>query len=329
MKYRAFELQPRLSSEVAAYLERESPLCRHAVRAPVAHRAQITSSGWKSKRTSRATFESSPNASRPSTNCQMFPGKITTKNAAVTHPTSGRHLLGAARSALPSTSSHTPETKMTNSGAGIHGGTCARNSLVDTKCPSPATIKNIPNPRRPIAVSMYQVCHHLAFDRSWLAKLRAPPNIWTWIFVSRGMHFREWSGGGYTTVKADSCILVIGDTDVGRRVCSALSARGIRTLHLGDPTDSELSSALTPEVEGVAVMLHDDIRALRYSLIAEHLRPGIRLFVGMFDRTVRQQLESTVTNCVVLSPAAISVPTMVAAAIAPSVASIRRRDQIG
>jgi voltage-gated potassium channel Kch len=128
-------------------------------------------------------------------------------------------------------------------------------------------------------------------------------------------------------VKADSCILVIGDTDVGRRVCSALSARGIRTLHLGDPTDSELSSALTPEVEGVAVMLHDDIRALRYSLIAEHLRPGIRLFVGMFDRTVRQQLESTVTNCVVLSPAAISVPTMVAAAIAPGVASIRRRDQ--
>ncbi|MBT5807202.1 MAG: portal protein, partial [Actinobacteria bacterium] len=80
-------------------------------------------------------------------------------------------------------------------------------------------------------------------------------------------------------MKADSCILVIGDTDVGRRVCSALSARGIRTLHLGDPTDSELSSALTPEVEGVAVMLHDDIRALRYSLIAEHLRPGIRLFV--------------------------------------------------
>ena len=98
-------------------------------------------------------------------------------------------------------------------------------------------------------------------------------------------------------------------------------------MHLGDPTDSELAGALTPEVEGVAVMLHDDIRALRYSLIAEHLRPGIRLFVGMFDRTVRQQLESAVSNCVVLSPAAISVPAMVAAAIAPHVASIRRRDQ--
>jgi voltage-gated potassium channel Kch len=128
-------------------------------------------------------------------------------------------------------------------------------------------------------------------------------------------------------VKAIPFILVIGDTDVGRRVCSALSQRGIKTLHLGAPNDSELAGALTPDVTGVAVMLHDDIRGLRYGLIAEHLRPGIRLFVGMFDRTVRKQLEAAVPNCVVLSPAAISVPTMVAAAIAPHVASIRRLDK--
>lgn len=120
-------------------------------------------------------------------------------------------------------------------------------------------------------------------------------------------------------------IIVIGDTDVGRRVCSALSQRSVRTVHLGEPNDIELAAALAPDVEGVAVMLHDDIRALRYSLIAEHLRPGIRLFVAIFDRTVRQQLESTVPNCVVLSPAAISVPTMVASAIAPHFAMIRRR----
>jgi len=96
---------------------------------------------------------------------------------------------------------------------------------------------------------------------------------------------------------------------------------------MGMPSDSEISAALTPDVAGVAIMLHDDILALRYGLIAEHLRPGIRMFVNMFDRTVRKQLESAVPNCVVMSPAAISVPTMVAAAIAPHVASIRRLGQ--
>jgi voltage-gated potassium channel Kch len=142
--------------------------------------------------------------------------------------------------------------------------------------------------------------------------------------VQRDLDRQGFRGDGELVIPSP-CILVIGDTDVGRRVCSALSERSVRTLHLGEPNDSELAAALTPDVEGIAVMLHDDIRALRYSLIAEHLRPGIRLFVAMFDRTVRQQLETTVPNCVVLSPAAISVPTMVASAIAPQFAMIRRQ----
>ncbi|MCF8542852.1 MAG: NAD-binding protein, partial [Candidatus Nanopelagicales bacterium] len=83
--------------------------------------------------------------------------------------------------------------------------------------------------------------------------------------------------------------------------------------------------ALHSGVTGVAVLLHDDIRALRYSLVIEHLRPSIRLFVAIFDRTVRKQLEAHVPNCVVLSPASISVPSIAAAAIAPQHGAIRRR----
>jgi hypothetical protein len=45
----------------------------------------------------------------------------------------------------------------------------------------------------------------------------------------------------------------------------------------------------------------------------------------MFDGTARAQLEKAVPNCVVLSPAAIAVPSMVAAAIAPTHVAIRRR----
>ncbi len=119
-------------------------------------------------------------------------------------------------------------------------------------------------------------------------------------------------------------IVVIGQTDVGRRSCALLASRGVRTTHLDDPSDSLVREALSGPVDGVAVLLHDDMRALRYSLMIEHIVPGIRLFVAMFDGTARAQLERTVPNCIVLSPAACSVPSMVAAAIAPEHDVIRR-----
>ena len=119
-------------------------------------------------------------------------------------------------------------------------------------------------------------------------------------------------------------IVVIGHTDVGRRACALLESRGVSTTHLDDPSDALVRETLAAPVDGVAVLLHDDMRALRYSLMIEHVRPGIRLFVAMFDGTARVQLERTVPNCIVLSPAAISVPSMVAAAIAPDYLAIRR-----
>ena len=121
-------------------------------------------------------------------------------------------------------------------------------------------------------------------------------------------------------------ILVIGQTSVGRRVCGLLQDSGHETVHLDEPSDSELRSTLTSSIDGVAVLLHDDIKALRYSLAAHHIRPSAKLFVAMFDRTAREQLRSHVPNSVVLSPAAISVPSLVAAAIDPRAAAIRRRD---
>ena len=119
-------------------------------------------------------------------------------------------------------------------------------------------------------------------------------------------------------------IVVIGRTDVGRRVCSLLESSGISVVHLHEPSDAELRAALAQDIDGVAVLLHDDIKALRYSLIVHHIRPDARLFVAMFDLTARTQLRSVVPDCVVLSPAAISVPSMVAAAIAPQANAIRR-----
>lgn len=119
-------------------------------------------------------------------------------------------------------------------------------------------------------------------------------------------------------------IVVIGRTDVGRRVCSLLTSSGISVVHLHEPSDAELRAELGKDIDGVAVLLHDDIEALRYSLMIHHIRPGARLFVAMFDLTARTQLRSVVPGCVVLSPAAISVPSMVAGAIEPRADAIRR-----
>ncbi len=118
--------------------------------------------------------------------------------------------------------------------------------------------------------------------------------------------------------------MVVGDSDVGRRLCAELTRQGRSVLHLGEPTDADLAEALSSGVDAVAVMLHDDIRALRYSLVIAHLNPGVRLCVAIFDRTVRRQLEAAIPNCVVLSPATISVPAITAAVIDPQSVLILR-----
>ena len=117
---------------------------------------------------------------------------------------------------------------------------------------------------------------------------------------------------------------MLGHTDAGRRVCAALGERGIEVVHLAEPDDAELHSVVLGDIDGVAIMLHDDMRALRYALGIEHLRPGIRMYVAMFDGTARAQIERTVPNCVVISPASIAVPSFVAGTIAPAFAGIRR-----
>ena len=119
-------------------------------------------------------------------------------------------------------------------------------------------------------------------------------------------------------------VLVIGATDVGRRTCAALQDRGTSVIHLASPTDTELRELLLSDVSGVAIMLPNDIEALRYALTIEHIRPGIRLFVAIFDRSVRHEMERTIPNCSIASPAYIAIPSIVAAALLPHVSALKR-----
>jgi hypothetical protein len=74
----------------------------------------------------------------------------------------------------------------------------------------------------------------------------------------------------------------------------------------------------------VAILLWDDIAALRYCLAVHHIRPTVRLFVTIFDKTVRHQLESSVPDCTIMSTADIAVPSLLGPSIDPALVAVHR-----
>lgn len=109
--------------------------------------------------------------------------------------------------------------------------------------------------------------------------------------------------------------LVIGDLEATRATCSMLAARGIEVVHLPGPGDAELRERLDDSFEAVAVLVRRDVTALRYVLLIESLRPGIRLAATVFDNTLAAKLRAVVPNCTVASPADIAVPSIVGACL--------------
>ncbi len=116
-------------------------------------------------------------------------------------------------------------------------------------------------------------------------------------------------------VPAVCTVIVVGETEVARLACTALTQQGCAVRHLALPSADELTAALTPEVSAVAVLVRGDVTALRYALLAEHLRPAVRLVVTLFDRTVGDELVRVVPNCLVTSPADIAVPSVIGACL--------------
>lgn len=108
---------------------------------------------------------------------------------------------------------------------------------------------------------------------------------------------------------------MIGDLEVARATCAMLSTEGVEVEHLLHPSDTDLRARLDGSIDAVAVLVRGDVTALRYSLLVEHIRPGIRLVVTVFDRTLSEQLLRTIPNCEISSPADIAVPSIVAACL--------------
>jgi hypothetical protein len=121
--------------------------------------------------------------------------------------------------------------------------------------------------------------------------------------------------------------VVIGESNVARRVCASLQQRGSEVLHLCAPGDEELRKAMVREPRGVAVLVHDDVVALRYALAAAHIAPDVPLVATVFDHTVSEQLVRLLPHCHVTSPAELAVPTLVAPCLEPELLAVRRTDR--
>jgi Trk K+ transport system NAD-binding subunit len=121
-------------------------------------------------------------------------------------------------------------------------------------------------------------------------------------------------------------IVVVGDgslvTAVGERVRDA----GRDAVVLRQPSDHALSRALGPGVDGVVVASRDDIQALRLALLAEHLCPGVRLVVTIFDQTVASQLMRAVPNCTVTSLGEAAAPAFVGPCVDPDLLALAGTD---
>ncbi len=106
--------------------------------------------------------------------------------------------------------------------------------------------------------------------------------------------------------------LVIGDIEAARLVCDQLRTSGANLVHLLEPTDRELTNLTDQTWAAVAIVVRSDEHALRYALLVEHLQPGVRLVVTVFDRTLARRLAEVIPHCSVSSPADVSAPVIAA-----------------
>lgn len=117
--------------------------------------------------------------------------------------------------------------------------------------------------------------------------------------------------------------VVIGDTTVARRVCSSLAQRGHEVRHLARPDDDQLRASLdAAPVRGIAILLQDDVVALRYALAAANIHPSAPMVVTIFDRTIGDQLARFLPLCDVTSPADLAVASLVGPCLEPGLLAV-------
>lgn len=123
-------------------------------------------------------------------------------------------------------------------------------------------------------------------------------------------------------------ILVMGDGALATGVVETLQRAGATVRRLRRWNDRELKRELHDEgTDAVVVVARDDIAVLRTALLVEYLRPGVRLIVTIFDRTVAVQVIRAIPNCEVLSMADGSVGSILGPCVDPRLVTLYREHE--
>ncbi|HWC22760.1 MAG TPA: NAD(P)-binding protein [Flexivirga sp.] len=118
-------------------------------------------------------------------------------------------------------------------------------------------------------------------------------------------------------------VLVVGELEATRLTCTLLRETGAEVRHLLAPQGREVVAALDEPADAVVIIMHSDVQALRYALLAAHTQPGVRIVTTIFDATVARQLVRVVPNCVATSPADIAVPSILGALLDDDALALR------
>lgn len=112
-------------------------------------------------------------------------------------------------------------------------------------------------------------------------------------------------GGGES-----SSFVVIGETVAARQICATLGDTGHQVHHLERPDDIALRAVCTSEIAGIAILVHDDVLALRYALAAAHIDDTVPIITSVFDRTIAAQLRALLPQCTAVSPADLAAASL-------------------
>jgi Trk K+ transport system NAD-binding subunit len=119
-------------------------------------------------------------------------------------------------------------------------------------------------------------------------------------------------------------ILAIGEGPLCEVVRRALTDAGAAVEHLAEPSDRDVRDAIAAtNPDAVTVISRDDRVSLRLALVVEHLRPGIRLIVTIYNRDLGAELRRAVRNVRVMSMADIVAPSLAAACLDEELLSVR------
>ncbi len=119
-------------------------------------------------------------------------------------------------------------------------------------------------------------------------------------------------------------VLLIGDGALPRAVELALDRAGADVRRLRRPNDRQIAMALIDDYDVTMVVSRDDIEVLRMALVVEHARPGRRLIVTVFNRTVADQLHRAVPTCQVTSMADAVATTLAGPCVTEGLESLAR-----